>query len=172
MSKRTPRSYIDSAARPVWWYVVASRTGAAIYEDGEDKRFRFIERLENKKGQLTEGELDSDKPGRGFSSGGGGVVSHGLDRRSQQHELVAEKFAKRIAEVLLAARTERRFSDLVLVAEPHFLGLLRSALDAGTKALVRYEVGREYAKAPNSELRSLILKAIVEETMPAPSIAD
>lgn len=142
------------------WYVVANRAGAVFYSDGDGGKFHFIARLENEKGRLTESELDSDKPGKGFSSGGGGTIHHGLDRRSKHHEAAAKDFAGRIAVELEAARREDRFSELVLVAEPHFLGLLREALKPETKRAVRHEVRREYAQGSDAELRAQIIAAI------------
>lgn len=159
MGKVTPGKGIDfsTTAR---WYVVANRTDAVFYVEGQDHQFHFIDRLTNKKGNYTESELDSDRPGRGYSSAAGGTIHHSMDRRNQKHETVAKDFADRIAHALGSARRENRFKDVVLVAEPHFLGLLREHLDAETRAKIAHEVHREYLEGSDSEIRERILDAI------------
>ena len=141
------------------WYVVANRIEAAFYAEGRDEEFHFVERLENADGRLTEKELDSDKPGRGFSSSSG-TVHHSLDRRSHRHENVAKKFAHQIAGMLDSNRQKGTYKDLVLVAEPHFLGLLRAELTSPTRELVSHEVGHDYARASDSELEAQIRAAM------------
>ena len=152
-----------TGGKPIRWYVVASRVDSAIYSDGdEDHHFHLVSRIKNEDGRLTEGELDSDKPGRGFSSAGG-QVRHALDRRSKQHEEVVLKFSHQIAEALERARGENRFEELVLVAEPHFLGLLRDSLSLEMKKMIKGEVGKEYnqhVQVSEIELRAHILDAL------------
>jgi protein required for attachment to host cells len=48
---------------------------------------------------------------------------------------VATKFAKLLAELLEAGRTPQRYSKLVLIAVPRFLGNLHAGPTAPTKAL-------------------------------------
>ena len=55
------------------------------------------------------------------------------------------------------------FGELVLVAEPHFLGLLRDALGPETRRLVKHEVGREYTQGSGDDIRAQVLKAIGAE---------
>ena len=142
------------------WYVVANRSGAVFYQTTRKASFQFVERLKNPRGKLTEGELDSDAPGTGFSSAGEGTIHHGLDRTFKHHEGDARDFAKRIALTLDKALKEERFNELVLVCEPHFLGLLRATLSIGVREMIRHEVNREYAQGSDEQVHSLILQAI------------
>ncbi|MDR3606635.1 MAG: host attachment protein [Oligoflexia bacterium] len=144
----------------VRWYVVANRTDAVFYGRGKDKKFHFIDRLTNKRGHLRETELVSDKPGTGFSSAGGGTIHHGLDRRFEQHEQVAQRFARKIAFILDSAYRAENFRDLVLVAEPHFLGLLRAELSPPVRDAVKFEVPREYAQGSDEKIQKQIMEAI------------
>jgi protein required for attachment to host cells len=154
---------LDLAAR-IRWYVLANRTEAVIYVDGDDRKFHFLERMSNPSGQLAERELTSDRPGRSYSSAAGGTVHHSLDRhRAQKHEEAARRFARSISQTLETARNEGRFGSLVLVAEPHFLGLLRDALPSSVQRTVRHEVNHEYGNASEDELRVQVLHAIGEE---------
>jgi protein required for attachment to host cells len=159
MSKYSAARDLDLTTQ-VTWYVLANRTGAVIYRDSPERHFQFVERLTNLTGKIQEMELDSDRPGRAFSSAPGGQVRHSLDRRNNRHEASARRFASQIGNVLEAAYREERFNELVLVAEPHFLGLLRAALSDGVRNVVAHEVAREYTQGSDDELRGQVLTAI------------
>jgi len=141
------------------WYLLANRSSAVIYLTTQQIKFEFVERISNPSGRLTEGELDSDAPGTGVSSGASSI-HHGLDRTFFHHELDAKAFAKRLSRILEKAFHEERFNDLVLVCEPHFLGLLRSELSPALKTIIRHEVNREYAQGSDEEVHQLILQAM------------
>lgn len=110
------------------WYLFASRTHGAIYERSLSKKPILIKELFNPSGAESERALNSDRPGRGYSSSPGRPVRHALDRRHRRREHGAVVFARSLSKILKEAELEKKFSSLVLVAEPHFLGILRSKL--------------------------------------------
>lgn len=142
------------------WYVVANRTDAVLYEDERGSKFKFLNRICNRKTNLIDAALLADEPNDGLSNTDEKILHHALSRKTPQHEQLAKKFAKQIAANLEIAYRQKRFKDLVLVAEPHFLGLLRNALNEPVLEAVRHEVRREYAQGSDRQLRELILKAI------------
>lgn len=144
------------------WYVLANRVSATIYSNGPSGKFTFLQRIDNKQGGMRESDLDSDKPGRGFSTAGGGVFRHSLDRRYQHHELVARKFAKRLGKFLDSALRKRAFGQLVLIAEPHFLGLLREAFPPAVKRVVEHEIKHRYRELSSERLHEQIQDAIIK----------
>lgn len=158
MGKYTAARDLDLSVK-TRWYVVANRTEAVIYQDGSDHQFRFVQRLSNVEGKETESQLASDKPGKGSSSAGNGTIHHALGRNNK-HETAAKKFAGQIVHALEVGKKESRYTDLVLVAEPHFLGLLRQSLPRAVQSVVSHEVGREYRQGSDAELRSQIMAAI------------
>lgn len=160
MRKSSATQYMGDVAQEPTVYVVANQSDAVFYLDGSDRKFHFIDRLSNRKAHLTEIDLVSDRPGRGISSAGSGVFHHSLGRGFTHHEQAAKDFARKIADQLGVARRNKQFHNLVLVAEPHFLGLLREALDSETRAVIKHEINREYAQGSDSEIRSAIMKAI------------
>ena len=141
------------------WVVIANRTDAVFYLDGTDRKFHFVDRLTNRKGDKTEGELASDRPGSGLSSDSG-AVHFGFGNGSPKRDRVAARFARRIAGRLSLAFREGRFASLVLVAEPRFLGLLRAELDPRTSESVEHEIHREFKRGSDEELRERIYEAI------------
>ncbi|MBI3556262.1 MAG: host attachment protein [Deltaproteobacteria bacterium] len=162
MNKQSPAQYLNLGSK-VTFYVVASRTEAVFFSVGDEQAFRFVERLSDEKGALHESELVSDRPGRGLSSAGNGVVRHAVGHGETHREQLAKKFAARIAAALDTARAQKRFTEVVLAAEPRFLGLLREALGLEIRALVKHEIPREYVKCSDGEVRARILKAIEKE---------
>lgn len=152
-------------ARSVKWYVVANRTGAVIYQEAAGEKGRFVCRLTNPSGSFTESDLDSDKPGRKFSSVRGGTPHHGLERRSNRHEEIAKRFAAEISRRLVAGRADHLYSELILAAEPHFLGLLRRAIPPKLRDLVKHEIAREFVEGSdaiiNENIRRMIRRGVV-----------
>lgn len=117
------------------WILVAHRSGARFFENpGPGKGLIHVETIKHPEGRLKNGEINSDKPGRAFDRMGGG--RHSMSTEQEPIEHVAQQFAKHLSEKLVRGRTENRFNKLVLVAEPRFLGELRSALDSPTTALI------------------------------------
>jgi protein required for attachment to host cells len=67
-------------------------------------------------------------------------------------EQVAMLFAKQLANVLDKDRTGDQYGRLVLVAEPRFLGELRSALSLPTAAMVTATVDRDLGGTSERDL--------------------
>ena len=154
------RSHTPSTARKTRWYLVANRAGAVIYSETQNRPFHFVERIENPKGRKTEGELDSDRPGTGFSSAGSGTIRHSLDKTFHHHEAQSTLFANRLGEHLLREWREQHFDELVIAAEPRFLGMLRAGLSQELKSRVRHEIPHEFVEGSDQEIRDAIQMAI------------
>lgn len=141
------------------WYLVANRVEAVIYTGVLGKDFRFVKRMKNPKGKLTETQLAADKPGRSFSSSRSGV-RHGFEPHSYYHEQVAIQFARKIGKFLDVSYREKKFSSLIVLAEPHFLGLLNRALPATVKKNVLQEVPREWHEGSDHDLEKYLQKKL------------
>lgn len=143
------------------WYVVANRTDAIIYRDGENKKFQPVEHLLNPEGNRKERDLDSDRPGKSNSNAPHTAYKHPMVSEHQRHDETVRKFSNRISRTLDSARSQGQFDELVLVAEPHFLGQLKSALSEPLKKCVVHQLPREYMDT-DRHLRTKILTAIRE----------
>lgn len=100
--------------------------------------------LDNQAGRLKNAEINTDRPGFSSSSGPG-PGGHSMTPAETAHDHVAANFAREIAELLQRGRNEQRFNQIVLVAEPRFLGMMRGTLDNGTLNMVRGTVGKDLA---------------------------
>ena len=65
---------------------------------------------------------------------------------------MAEQFAKQLSTVLDEGRMQQRYVQLVLVAEPRFLGILRSTLPLSTAALVVATLDKDLGGADAREV--------------------
>lgn len=135
------------------WIVIADRAEARIFERF-DRELTQVEELNNAAGKLRDAELGTSEPGRSFESAKPG--RHALGKGGL-HEQVASTFAQRIADRLGEARVQGKFTRLVIAAEPHFLGLLRSALDTATSRLVIREVPKHLKQLSTAELAPYVL---------------
>lgn len=124
------------------WVLVAHRAGARIFDYQKEKPgLRLIQDIPHEEGRLQNHDLTSDRQGRAADTRGGG--HHNYQRRVDAVEHVAQQFAKRLASDLDQARTANRFEDVVLVADPHMLGLLRDSLTSATMAKVSASVDKD-----------------------------
>ena len=101
-------------------------------------------------------ELVADRPGTSFSSAQGSGIRHGFEPRTLYHEQVAVQFARKIAHILDLAVLKNDLSDLVVVAEPHFLGLLNQEFSKRVKSVLKSEVPREWSQGSDKELKEYL----------------
>lgn len=138
------------------WIVVASQSGATFMTWSKDSEL-CIERSLKGNAHGREDRFErSDRPGRSFDSyttarkGQTGPARHAMGNAKSPKELAAKSFANSIASILEKARGAKKFSRLILVAEPKFLGKIKGALEPQTKEMLKgvekelkYVSGRE-----------------------------
>lgn len=143
------------------WVVVAHKAGARFMEhrSGFGRHLNLVRELDNPDGRKKNQELDTDRPGEGASSGGR-MMRRAMLPEQTAHEHVAITFAQTLASELTKARAEGAFDQLILVAEPGFLGLLREALDKPTRQAVIDSVNKNLAVEQPNEVAQHIGRAL------------
>lgn len=96
----------------------------------------------------------ADRPGRGF--GRMGSHRHAFEPRVDAKTQGLSLFVKKLAGVLSEGRVKGKFENLVLVAAPNVLGLLRSELDGKTAKLLSREVGKDLVHLGAAELQAYV----------------
>ena len=125
------------------WILIANRAGARIFVNyGPGKGLKFVASLDHPEGRLRDQEAVSDKPGRGFSSASGGP-RHALVSEQDYKEHEVEKFAKLLAKRLDDGRNQNEFEQLILAADPKFLGKIKGALNSQTAGKVVATLGKD-----------------------------
>jgi len=133
------------------WILVADTTRARIFTaDTPSSPLEEIEDLSHSKSRLHDREITSDLPGKIKSVGGGG---HAYEQPTDPKKYEAEAFAHSIAQHLEDAHNEGRFEQLLIIAGPSFLGMLRSNLPEQIKKLVRFELDKEITSLSAAEIR-------------------
>lgn len=114
------------------------------------KEPQVFSHLEHPLGRLHDQELKDAKPGRAFESRQGAHARHALSPEVSPHEQDAVVFARRIGKELKAARL-KGFNDLVLVAEPRFLGMVLDSLDDQTRQNISETVKKDLGYLTDKE---------------------
>lgn len=131
------------------WILSAQRSGARIY--GHEKAgqgLTLVREIQHEEGRLKDSEIDTDRAGHS--------LGHSYQTEQSPSERVAEDFARTLARVLEKERSDKSFDDLVLVASPRMLGLIRKSLDSATASKVRGSLDKEYAEHDQARLEKAL----------------
>lgn len=135
----------------VTWIMVAHRAGARLFRSrGPGAPLDLIMTIPHPEGRALDRELGTDKPGRLFKIGSGGRADVGQDTGGTDQ--IANRFASDLAGILEEGRTHQSFDNLILVAEPKFLGKLRNAITHQTMLKVIATLGKDLGNLPEREL--------------------
>jgi len=137
------------------WVVTAESSRARIFAaENRIGPMSEVEDFVHSEGRSMDQELVSDKAGRGFN----GTVEgrHGMEKQfdAKHHESVA--FARRIAERIELARARGEFAQLVLIAAPEFLGILRQQLSNHASRMISKTVDKNLVLRQESEIRDYV----------------
>lgn len=136
------------------WVLVANRTGARIFVRNE-RKLGLVNNLDHASGKRMDQDIEAGVPHRTFDQ-------HGKAHHdgSSPHEHSAESFAKELAAELRVGRSQKHVDRIVLIAEPHFLGLVRHELDDATAHLVTASVAKDLVKLDVKELEAHVNEAL------------
>lgn len=128
------------------------RVGAAV-------QLEQITSLQNPAAHLPGRALVTDRTGRVFDSGGRtghgpkSRARHGAQSDYDPHHVEVQRFAKRLAKLLEVERRHLGIEELVVIAAPAFLGVLRPQLAAATRKVVTREIDRDLVRASDALIR-------------------
>ena len=132
--------------------LVADQAEAVFYDSSSlGGAPREVARITDPVAHQHDRDLMSDRPGRSYESVGG--ARHAIARENDPRQLEAVRFARRIARRLDAARRKDEFEELIVVAGPPFLGLVRKELSRPTRARVVHEIRKDLVHGPSPVLR-------------------
>jgi protein required for attachment to host cells len=133
------------------WIVAADASRARVLQVAGPKRLVEVDNLLNPDGRLENREINTDARGR-FAGGHTGEDDVGaVDHRT-------ELFAKRLGDYLDKARTDHRYDELVLVAPPKFLGMMRKSLGKEVEKLVADQVPKDLSWFNHRDVESYFAK--------------
>jgi protein required for attachment to host cells len=154
------------------WILVADSSRARIFSgtrkftspgEFEFSKFSEIDDLVNAWGRARNQDIDTDKPGRMVdrnSAGAGGGQRSAVGGREEPKETEAKAFAQRVGEYLQDGLNDGSFDELVVVAAPKFLGMLRDAIPSQVQNTVVEEISKDFTKMSAHDLEGRLPELI------------
>jgi protein required for attachment to host cells len=129
------------------WLIVANASQATLYEtESKPKTLKLLKEFLHPASRAKGSELASDRPGhfqaeaRGMEGTTHGSFNEPIDPKSYEQE----RFAIELAGELEAGRTANSYKNLIIVASPHFHGLLNKHLNQHVAGMVSRHVEKDY----------------------------
>ena len=121
------------------WILVTDASRARLFEAGlREVGWSLLEEFAHPEGRELSREIrPSSPPGRMQQNKSPGGRRTSVEPRTTPKEAETERFAQHLADRLDEATREHKLDNLVLVASPHFLGILKGKLDRQTAKHLR-----------------------------------
>jgi len=134
------------------WIVVADEAKARILSTNKSTEPLIeIHSISSFESQSREQDLVTDKPGRNNS--GSAERKHAMNEKTTHKEQYALLFAKKLSDLLEENQLSKTYANLIIVAAPHFLGLLRKELSKGVNELVSLEIDKDLTMMESQDIR-------------------
>jgi protein required for attachment to host cells len=133
------------------WILVGDAGHARLYRAHSRRRFALVREFDHPEGRVPGRELSSDRSWR-MQQRFQGTMRSAMGPRDEAHELEVDRFAAKLAAVLREGLGHNAFSELILVAPPRFLGLLRAHLDEQVKKRVVAAINKDLTQTDEREL--------------------
>lgn len=137
------------------WIIVAKADQAKVYQlEKHPFYLRLTNELSHPASRLKKNDLIATEGGHHDTTGmpRGNTSFHG-NPLSDEHT----KFAKQLVNLLEQARNHQRFTNLILIAEPGFLGYLNIELNKSLEQLVTKRIHKNYTQLTEEQLLEVVL---------------
>lgn len=113
------------------WILVSDACRAKLFQEQRHEILEFADYIHPQSGSHTDQLISGEagRRGQGTRGGTGDGSRPALSATMPPKEVEAGRFARELADVLREGLSSHRYSALILVAPPHFLGLLKASLD-------------------------------------------
>jgi protein required for attachment to host cells len=137
------------------WVLVCDGAKALILENNGDRDYPDLRMREVfEQDNPSTAEQGTDKPGRSHSSVGPGRSAVG---QTDWHDQAEAKFLKDIVEKIHLAVHGGMTKELVIVAPPRALGMIREHYTPAIKGALRREVDKDLVKMPLDQIEKNLL---------------
>lgn len=137
------------------WVLVADSAQASILEYQKD-RLELVHAFEHPESREQGRDLMGNRPNQN---------QHNMEKSTKGDESQglrddeSKRFAKELSDYLSTAHSQNRFRELVLVADPRFLGLLRAELGKPVAGCVTASVGKSAVRMEPRDLVKLLARS-------------
>jgi protein required for attachment to host cells len=137
--------------------IAVDNTCARIFQATSSKGpLEEREVLVHPENRLRESELTSDRNGSTFTSHGYGRRSY--SKHTDTKEQGTKEFVNEINDYLIRLEAKNEFKQLIIIAAPKMLGVLKKQLNSSVKKHIIYELNKNIAKLNADEIRSHLPK--------------
>lgn len=152
--------------------IVGNASRARLY----GVRHGILERLESlahPESRAKVSELVTDRPGRAFDPAGGAhrdaARRSGMEPHTDPHDVEVDAFAKQVARRASIQARRGRFTELLLIAPPRFLGRVKVALDEPVAGRIVATVSHDYTAKTDAEVLDVLETLGLHATLPSPA---
>jgi protein required for attachment to host cells len=136
------------------WILVGDASHAKIFTvELPEQPWSLVEEFKNPDAHLTSKEISPTPPGKMKQSGSGKSRHTAFEPRTSPKEAEIERFVQQLCDHLKAGTELRKFDRLILVAPPHFLGMLHNKLDQQTARHLQGTVDKDLVMLGDREIR-------------------
>ncbi len=133
--------------------MISNASAARVFSYQAHEEFNLLKEFSHPESRQKGIDLVSDRPGNSNAKGGG----HGtLVPPNNPKQIEAERFAHELAGWLDDERKHNRCTQLMLVADPSFLGLLNKSLNNQTMQLVFKSLNKDYSQVVERDLPEML----------------
>jgi len=133
--------------------MVANASAARVFGYLPHEAFTLLNEFSHPQSRQKGSDLISDRPGRSEGKGGG----HGtFVPANNPKQIESERFANELAGWLNDERKQNRCAQLMLVADPGFLGTLNKSLNNQTTQLVFKSLNKDYSHVNERDLPKIL----------------
>lgn len=146
------------------WILLANATKANIFEISEPHRqFHLLQKLSHETSRLKNIDLKSDKPGHYHKSSDS--LKGSYEAKTDPKAIEIQHFAKIISDVLEKERkqTPPAYQSLIVIAEPHFYGILNQQFPTHVRHLVKYHLPKDYTHYSEKKLTKALESTLAHE---------
>lgn len=141
------------------WILVADSSRARFFGvDAANSSLTEMKDLMHPEARMHEQKLTSDLPG---SQAGGSVGSHhGVASEKSPKDNEALIFVREISRFLEDAQNNQEYDELIVIAAPSFLGLMRENLTADVSKHIILEIDKNLVKHSTDEIYQHLPKGL------------
>jgi protein required for attachment to host cells len=137
--------------KTVTWILIADGTQARVVENtGPGKGLATVKGLDWSIPPLQTQDINSDRPGRSFSSVGPGRSAMEPKTDAAQHR--EAEFVRTVAQAIDTKAREGAYDRLIIAAAPIALGNLRKVMSDHVRKTILAELDKDLTKVPTPQL--------------------
>jgi protein required for attachment to host cells len=138
------------------WILVCDASRARVFAvNGSEGPWTLAHSIEHPESRLHDTELVDGERGRTQTSFGSGARS-AMEPTTAPKEVQRESYATQLVRMLDHEYDVNSYGSLVLVAPPHFLGLLRKGISSKVAKRLAGSLDKDYSQLPLHELQPLL----------------